>query len=149
VDQIATALAEAVEVALPAWVERSVEQVLIAQRGHADAAVMARATAAGRQAAATIGPDLRQALAADVDAARINPMAVIRRAVRYPTEILREARAVPVLRDAFQQRQFPDDDYDLTPASWADLGPEVAELGITWGAARAHAHLSRHGGNRS
>jgi hypothetical protein len=55
-----------------------------------------------------------------------------------------------VRRDAEAVRQFPADPYDLTPMTFADLDPELAEAGIAWGAAKAHVHLARRrtGGRR-
>jgi hypothetical protein len=40
-------------------------------------------------------------------------------------------------------RSFPDDVYDLTPASFADVDPALHEPGLVWGAAKAHVHLAR------
>jgi hypothetical protein len=57
--------------------------------------------------------------------------------------VLREAGARPVARDAQAQRHFPDDLYDLTPASFADIDPALHEPGLVWGAAKAHVHLRR------
>jgi hypothetical protein len=52
---------------------------------------------------------------------------------------------VPAIeRDRQAEAQFPDDDYDLTPASFADLDPALHEPGLRWGAAKAHVHLRRH-----
>ena len=51
---------------------------------------------------------------------------------------------MPVVeRDDFRRAHFPDDVYDLTPSSYAELDPSLQELGITWGAAKAHLHLRR------
>jgi hypothetical protein len=50
-----------------------------------------------------------------------------------------------VERDPFAERAFPDDLYDLSPASFADVDPELAEVAITWGAAKAFVHKRRHG----
>ena len=44
------------------------------------------------------------------------------------------------------EESFPDDDYDLAPASLADVDPDLVELGVAWGAAKAMAHRRRHGG---
>jgi hypothetical protein len=38
----------------------------------------------------------------------------------------------------------PDDRYDLTPRTFADVDPSLHELGIVWGAVKARAHLRRH-----
>jgi hypothetical protein len=92
-------------------------------------------------------PRVRALLATDVDRQRGNPLAILRSLVRYPTEVLRSAGARPVARDEFQVRNFPDDDYDLTPAAFADVDPALHEPGLVWGAAKAHVHLARRRGD--
>lgn len=141
----AQALAAAVEEALPGWVERSVERLLVAFAGRADAATMEEARSAGRRAAADVGPRLRALLETDVDEQRTNPLAVLRSAVRYPTEVLARAGVPPVVRDDFAEERFPDDVYDLSPAAFADVDPALHQLGLEWGAAKAWAHRQRHG----
>ena len=69
---------------------------------------------------------------------------MLRDAVRYPTEVLRAAGAPAVDRDRFSTDRFPDDDYDLTPATWSDIDPSLLDLGIAWGAAKAFVHRQRH-----
>ncbi|MFM8862787.1 MAG: hypothetical protein ACKOIA_10110, partial [Acidimicrobiia bacterium] len=71
------------------------------------------------------------------------PLSVVRRAVVFPPVVLRPAGAPPVERDDAARTMFPDDDYDLTPASFAELDPALTEAGIVWGAAKAHVHLAR------
>ena len=137
--ELATALADAVEAALPAWVERSVA----ARAPLLDAALRAAAADAGRRAAAEVGAEVRSLLLTDVDEQRANPLAVLRGAVRYPTEVLRSAGVAPVRRDEFAERSFPDDVYDLSPATWSDIDPGLQERGIVWGAAKAHVVLAR------
>ena len=83
---------------------------------------------------------------ADLDAQRSTPLAVVRAAVSYPTEVLRHARVPPVARDRFVSERFPHDPYGLTPASLAAMDPELGEPAIAWGAAKAMAHRRRHGG---
>ena len=141
--EYAAALAEGVEAALPAWVVGSVERVLVAWSGSADEAVVDQARAAGADAAREIGPQVRALLLTDIDDQRSNPLAVVRRAVVYPTAVLRGAGVPPVVRDADAEARFPDDDYDLTPAAFADLDPSLHEPGLVWGAAKAHVHLAR------
>jgi len=134
-------LADAIEVALPAWVERSVARRL----PEADVEVRSAASAAGARAAAEVGAEVRALLDRDVDRQRTTPLTLLRAAVRYPTEVLREASAPPVVRDREQERLFPDDVYDLTPATFADVDPALGDLGLAWGAAKAITHLRRHG----
>jgi hypothetical protein len=136
-DRYATALAGAVEAALPGWVARSVA------RFDPSSSTASAAADAGRAAVADVGPRLRALLATDVDAQATSPLAIVRAAVRYPTEVLRAVGIAPVHRDAFSERSFPDDVYDLTPATWTDVDPALHEPGLVWGAAKAHVVLSR------
>jgi len=128
-------LADAVLAALPSWSVR----VVTTLGGPAD-----RAEVAGRDAAAAIGPALRTLLTADVDAQRANPLAIVRTAVAWPTAVLRDAGVPPVARDDFARAHFPDDVYDLTPATFGDIDESLQEAGIRWGAMKAHVHLQRH-----
>lgn len=139
-----TRLADGIDAALPGWVERSVERLLVAWSGAADAGVMAEARRAGLAAQADVSPQVRALLALDVDAQRATPLALVRTAVRYPTAVLRAAGVPAVQRDAVAEQQHPDDLYDLTPATFGDLDPALHDPGLEWGAAKAHLHLSRH-----
>jgi hypothetical protein len=145
VDDAAERLAAAVEGVLPAWVERSVRRRLSDWTGGADPAVMSQTVAVGHRASAEVGDELRRLLAADIDEQWTNPLAILRGAVRYPAEVLRRAGVPPIVRDEFDERHFPDDDYGLVPRAFADVDPSLADVGLAWGAAKAHAHLTRHG----
>jgi hypothetical protein len=139
----ASALADGIERAIPAWVERSARRVLHEQGITVDAALSETLAAAARAARDDGAPRARVLLDTDVDEQRGNPLAIVRSLVRYPTGVLRAAGARPVERDEFSQRSFPDDDYDLTPASFDDVDPALHEPGLVWGAAKAHVHLAR------
>lgn len=130
-------LADVLLGALPGWSVRVVTAV-------GGQGLRPAAEAAGREAAEALAPALRALLAADVDQQRQNPLALARTAVAWPTAVLRAAGVPPVARDDHQRAHFPDDDYDLTPMAFADLGPEVQEAGILWGAMKAHVHRRRH-----
>jgi len=145
VEPHATALADAVVAALPGWVERSVARVLTAwESGGLDPAVLATAREEGRRAATEVGAAVRTLVEADIDDQRTTPLALLRTAVRYPTRVLREAGVPPIQRDPIQVRLLPEDLYDLSPASFADVDPSLAEPGMAWGAAKALAHRRRH-----
>jgi len=144
-DEQASALADGIEAALPGWVERSVERVLQAWGGEVDwARVRAEAHEAGEAARGDVGSKVRELLAIDIDKQWTNPLALVRAGVRYPTAVLRNAGVPPVVRDDDQERLFPDDAYDLTPANFGDVDPALAEIGLAWGAAKAFEHLQRH-----
>jgi hypothetical protein len=83
-------------------------------------------------------------VALDIDDQRSTPLTLLRAAVRYPTEVLQAAGVPPVERDPIQIRLLPDDLYDLSPASFADVDPALREPGLMWGAAKALAHRRRH-----
>ncbi|HJR26089.1 MAG TPA: hypothetical protein VJ804_11480, partial [Acidimicrobiales bacterium] len=85
----------------------------------------------------------RALLAEDVAEQRSNPLSLVRRAVVHSTRVLAAAGIEPVDRDAEARRLFPDDVYDLVPATFADLDQSVLEPGIAWGAAKAHVLLRR------
>lgn len=137
-------LADGVQAALPGWVERSVERVHVEKLlRRPSAEVRDAATRAGLEAAADVGGRVHALLALDIEQQRTGPLALIRQAVPYPTEVLRTAGVPPVERDQFAARQFPDDVYDLAPTSFGELAPDLQEIGLVWGAAKAHVHLSR------
>ena len=139
----AEALAAGVERALPVWVVRSVERVMT---GELVGTVRTAARDAAAQATAEVGGAVRRLLETDLDQQTTTPLALLRGAVRYPTDVLRQAGVPRVQRDRFAEETFPDDIYDLTPASFADLDPELAGPGLAWGAAKAFVHKRRHGG---
>jgi hypothetical protein len=138
-------LAARVSEAVPVWVLRAVDALLPDGAPERDR-VMERARVAGRRAGEDVAGKLHALLAADVDAQRSTPLAVVRAAVSYPTEVLHEAGVAPVRRDPFVSDRFPDDPYGLTPASLQALAPDLGELAIAWGAAKAMAHRRRHEG---
>ncbi len=146
IEPYAEALASGVEAALPGWVTSSVERTIRAWTGEVPAGVAGAAERAGRQAQRETGAAVRALLAADVDEQRTTPLALVRQAVRYPTAVLRQAGVPPVDRDRFAEQAFPEDSYDLSPATWADVDPGLTELGLTWGAAKAFEHKRRHSG---
>jgi hypothetical protein len=128
-------LIEAVEGTLAGWVMRSV------RRFRAD--LDEPATVAATLAVADTVTRLRVLLATDVDQQRSNPLAELRVAVKYPTAVLQAAGVAPVMREPFAVRAFPDDVYDLSPATWVDIDPSLQDPGISWSAWKAHTVLRR------
>ncbi len=130
---------------LPGWVERSVHRILSAWQGGApDPGALDAAREAGRRAAADVGAAVRALVETDIDEQWTTPLALLRSAVRYPTQVLLDAGVAPVERDPVQVRLLPGDLYNLSPASFADVDPALAEPGLVWGAAKALAHRRRH-----
>lgn len=133
-------LADAVEHALPGWVERSVER---RYPGSLPDDVRQRAHEAGQRAAGEVGGQVRDLLRTDIDQQWTNPLSLLRAAVRYPGSVLEAAGAPRPPRDSEAIRLHPDDHFDLVPAAFADVDPALHEPGLVWGAAKAHVHLAR------
>jgi hypothetical protein len=136
-----------VERCLPGWADAHVRR-LLDEWGRANAATRERAlvdvAAAGAAATTEVVGELRALLATDPTEQRRTPLEVVRRAVRAPTGVLEAAGVPPVVRDAFDERAFPDDHYDLTPRTLGDLGDEeLAPLHLVWGMAKAAVLRSR------
>lgn len=136
--EYAMALADAIDDALPRWIERC-----IARHVPLAAVPEGRVREVTAVACAETGAQVRALLGTDIDAQRANPLALLRAAVRHPTVLLDEVGARVPDRDEFARRNFPDDRYDLTPASFGDVDPALHEPGLVWGAAKAHVHLQR------
>lgn len=73
---------------------------------------------------------------------RRNPLELLREATRALTVELTALGARPVARDEFKERSFPGDVFDLAPATWSDVHPELHEIGLEWGAWKAAAIIS-------
>ena len=142
VQEAAELLADGAIAALPRWVERCVAE-MCERAGVVAADLSEQARAAGMQCAAETGPPLRQLLAADVDAQQTTPLSVLRSAVRFPTRVLADGGVPEPERDDFERSRFGDDPYGLTPASFADIDPDLGQIGIAWGAAKAFEVLRR------
>jgi hypothetical protein len=136
-------LVRAVEASIGAWVRSGVESVAAAQGRAIDDHAGALIAGAARDAARDVGDRLRDLLSRDIDEQPQNPLSILRSAVSYPTHVLRTMGAQPVERDEFDTHAFPDDEFGLTPAAFADFGPAVHEAGMAWGAAKAFVHLRR------
>ena len=127
-------LADAVEAALPAWVERQIARY---STEPPDEATL-------EQVSAVVMPDLRALLALDVDAQREGPLAIVRRAAGPLNALLAKRGVPPPERDDQQAALFPDDVYDVVPAKFSDLSDAAGDAGIAWGAAKAWEHKKRH-----
>ena len=140
---IAAALGDALDEAVPPWIERLVVERLAAWRGDVSDAERAEARAAGEAARSDVVPRLRGLLATDVDQQAVNPLALLREVTRHARDVLARHRVPAVDRDEFSVRSFPDDLYDLAPATWSDIDPGLQEPGIAWGAAKAYIFKAR------
>ena len=141
--EVTNELVQALESALPEWVIDRVEKISVAWEGQTSPQLLAEAEQAAKKCYDEVMPDLRALLLTDIDSQFVSPLSVIRKAVSFPTKVLRDNNVPEVNRDEFAIRNFPEDVYDLSPASFGDLNEELHVLGIAWGAAKAHTHLQR------
>lgn len=139
----AAALADAIEAVLPRWVRRSVQARLDAAGRPFDDAAASAADDAAARALAEVSPKVRALVLTDPDDQVTTPLSILRDATSYATGALQVLGVPAVERDEFAERSFPDDPYDLAPAAFADVDPELHEPGMVWGAAKAHVHLTR------
>jgi len=136
VDEYGSALVAVAAVVVPEWVERSLRRFGV----EIDATARDAARAAGEE----VERRLRELFAVDVEAQATTPLSVLRDATRYVTTVLDAAGVPPVPRDEMRARSFPDDVYDLAPATWSDVDERLYEPGLLWGASKARAVIDRH-----
>jgi hypothetical protein len=140
-DETGAAIVAGVERQVPGWARAQVERLLDAWgRAPADARVRAEAQSAeaGAAAARRIVAELRALFAVDPARQQATPLEIVRTVYREPTAVLAAAGVPPIVRDEFDERAWPDDDYGLVPRTLGDLGdPELAPLHLAWGMAKA------------
>lgn len=146
---IAQRLADEVDAVVPRWIERLVVERVGQWRGEVSADVSADARLAAEEAGAEVATRMRALLATDLDEQRTGPLEVLRAATRHAHEVLSRLGMPAVVRDEFAERSFPDDAYDLMPATWSDVDPALHEHGIAWGAAKAFVHKARRRADRA
>lgn len=142
-NEYAEQLAEAVDPVVGPWVIRSIHRLLVAAAVPTTPELDDHIARAADEATEFVRRELRAFLAIDVDEQRTNPLAVLRAAVGYPTDVLRAAGVPEVRRDEFEERAFPADVYRLSPATWSDVDASLQEPGIIWGAWKAKTVLDR------
>ena len=123
------------------WLRRAV--VRAARAGGFDAAEWDDLDRVVADTAADLLVALERLLATDVDEQRNNPLSLFRSAIDAPTALLK-AHGVPEPHlDRFAADHFPDDPYQLGPATWNDIDDELQTPGLTWGAWKAMTVLRR------
>lgn len=134
--ECAAELLVGLDAALVGWVERS-----IVERVPSISAELA--VGAAERTREAVLPRLRALLLADVDVQSAGPLGILRDAVGEATAVLTDAGVPRPRRDEFAVRNFPDDPYELGPATFDDVDPALHDLGLRWGAAKAHLVLAR------
>ena len=135
VSALGMTLLESLQADMPEWAAS-----VVAQRGGDPVG----GRYAGMRAYESLAVELRALLSADIDAQRGTPLSILRRAVAWPSEVLRVAGLAPVPRDPDDAARFPDDVYGLTPAAFSDFGEATGDAGLRWSVAKAFEHKRRH-----
>ena len=132
------ALQAAVADALPRWLEQ-----VIGDRAGTEAARSTDAQSVVAQVVANAFARLGELATADVEKPLSGPLESLRRSMAPVSDYLDSIGVARPERDPVDREMRPDDPHDLGPMRFLDLGPEVHEAGIAWGAAKAHLHLRR------
>lgn len=139
---IGAEIADRVERVLPGWFVARVGALADAWGRCAPdvrAALDAATVAAAPGVAAQVGAELRAFFARPAGEQVATPLQIVRGAVAAATGLLADAGVPAVERDAFAEQAFPDDAYDLVPASLADLGDDdLGALQLAWGIAKVN-----------
>ncbi|MEY4365890.1 MAG: hypothetical protein RLZZ305_1234 [Actinomycetota bacterium] len=138
VDPRAGALLDAVLRAYPGYLAGRMHELSAGHEGAQESTE--RAVSA---ACAWLRDALGRLLAADPDVQRASPLHVIRGAARFANTELAVLGVPEPQRDEFERSAMPDDTYALGPVAWIDLGQEVHDAGIEWGAWKAAVIISR------
>lgn len=127
----------------PAWLARSIERALA--QGGVTAASTDRSDIDELVERTTDGilAELAELLATDVDDQRTNPLAVYRSGLGAVTAYLRGRHVPTPPADRFAADRYPDDPYQLGPATWSDIDDELHTPGLIWGAWKAKTVLDR------
>lgn len=136
-------LFDACVVAIPEWITNRIQHVCLVSGGAVPEIVRAKIVDVAHATQVQVQIDLMALLSVDVDAQRTNPLQVLRGSTLMATALLIEAGIPPAQRDEFEVRSMPDDMFALGPLTWRDLGDDVHDAGIEWGAWKAAMIISR------
>ncbi len=136
-------LCDACVVAVPEWITNRIHNVCLMSSGIIPEIVTTKVAGVAQATQAQVQIDLMALLSVDVDAQRTNPLQVLRGSTLMATALLIEAGIPPAQRDEFEVRSMPDDMFALGPLTWRDLGDDVHDAGIEWGAWKAAMIISR------
>ena len=128
-DATARGLATSMLSAYSSYVDRRLDELRIARSVSFDAALA--------EGEAWLRANLEDLLAQPFDEQRRGPLEIFQEAMRIPTDALAAAGVPVVPRDPGSVAALPGDVYDLAPASSRQLGDDVWEAHLAWGATKA------------
>lgn len=130
-------LCSAVLAAFPQWLSSQLRTVSQGKLSSSEIDEIVRITSQ------QMSGDFISLLGTDVDVQRTNPLHVLRMSTTLANQKLQQLHIEPPHRDEFEIAAMPHDTYALGPLTWKDLGDDVHEAGITWGAWKAATVLTR------
>lgn len=140
--ETALRFSDAIYVALPRWIDRVVTDRAGADTDFSEDEIAVFIERAGKAAQTDIGEKARLLL----DSAATKPadlLQLLQSAVHYPTGVLHYLGVEQAQRGAFAQAAWPEDIYELTPKSMADIDESLEEPFTRWDAARKLAGARR------
>jgi hypothetical protein len=136
-------LYQAVTRAIPHWITTQVSEIASLSIDETTREFQSALADVATHTHQVVSQDLFSLLATDVDAQQSNPLHVLRASTSYATQLLQSFGVAHARRDEYEVRAMPDDVFSIGPLTWRDLGEEVHDAGISWGAWKAATILTR------
>ena len=136
-------LYQAVISAVPGWITKQVADIASLSIDETSKEFVSALADVAKHTHQVVSQELFSLLATDVDAQQSNPLQVLRTSTSSATQLLHTFGATPARRDEYEVRAMPDDVFSIGPLTWRDLGEEVHDAGISWGAWKAATILTR------
>jgi hypothetical protein len=136
-------LYQAVTRAIPRWITTQVSEIASLSIDETSQEFQSALADVAKQTHQEASQNLLTLLVTDVDAQQSNPLHVLRASTSFATQMLQTFGAEPARRDEYEVRAMPHDVFSIGPLTWRDLGEEVHDAGISWGAWKAATILTR------
>jgi hypothetical protein len=133
----------AVNNAVPAWISSRVSEIASSSCDVRSVEFTSALADVVEKTSQEVSKNLFSLLATDVDIQQSNPLHILRTSTTSATQMLQGLRVPEVQRDEYEVRAMPDDVFAIGPLTWRDLGEDVHEAGISWGAWKAATILTR------
>ena len=133
----------AVNNAVPAWISSRVSEIASSSCDVRSVEFTSTLADVVEKTFQEVSKNLFSLLATDVDAQQSNPLHILRTSTASATQMLQGLRVPEAQRDEYEVRAMPDDVFAIGPLTWRDLGEDVHEAGIFWGAWKAATILTR------
>ena len=133
----------AVNNAVPAWISSRVSEIASSSCDVRSVEFTSALVDVVEKTFQEVSKNLFSLLATDVDIQQSNPLHILRTSTNSATQMLQGLRVSEAQRDEYEVRAMPDDIFAIGPLTWRDLGEDVHEAGISWGAWKAATILTR------